>query len=1122
MEVAIVPAIKPSLMCPGGGSDHLMPPFPPNGMPEVSYLYNSIASGEPLYLQQRANERRSVSMLFALGKSANFFAEVGYDFPLGDLVLSLENVDSSDRYYGVNTPNGNYVRVLGLPAGNYRFVLSEPVISLGNYMGCLNFTFVTLVEPDHSSTMRRDFPPLPTTLDRIPYLRYDREVYTQAYYTLFVDNRPEWISFTLQSNSLLRVSAQHSVNQLDQLQIVLLDRNNRTIAAFMENLLESLSAERYALQFHRPMNSDPSAPAIDVDLEIAISPVNALQNALRNMVPPLPAHCQDSPIPSVQINPSSGTYLYRNDTLLISTDTLSHGTLVSNLSTIRIGRPSVFYARVGFHFLLTDLQLSLSGLLNETGRHVELFGLNGRNLYELSQPVMPGDYSLALTQTVPFGSLISTFPFCARYSLHLSIEPETNNSARVDCSGYDVVPWDLNSPSGGSVPYGGPIRRGYLHLAGDHFLMPRSSSQVDLVLLNVSDRSLLVLITKEDFYADVRYVVQRSGTVKLIAPLISSLSTPSQRSEVFLLTPSALAVPTQYEVELYFKPPSFTSVPCPYFTLQTMLGTLANLERSLVCSPSAVKRLPNSSIPSINSSENAYREHLEAFMDVELFHRYVNRNGAFYYEMPFTLNVPSTLVSVSLGYNAFATALQVDLYRQIGPSFKFVIATAGFTLQRTGTGQTNANVAFSAILYSGSYVLVLSQPPQSQSPFLVNSSTSCFPYLWDLQLIPEDGLPYVVSVSPPGAVDFAPNEDLELEVHFSTLLYSKATHQQITPENGLGTLGGALALQVVNDVTITVSPSRVESEGMDSPNWRFIFSKPFLAKRTYQLVLHNGILVDRNGSDIHLFSTNRYSMFDVNCAGHGTLDAGYCFCSEGYAGPDCSLCDAGYRMVDGICRKTSGDPCVDNPAACSCDPRKPKTCVPLGKCNASTGHIVCTCFFPFDGPTCSDCVAGHSNFQEGCPQNSSCPVCVRGSCDPSLRICICPDHWEGRTCAECALGWTGDNCSSPSNYPSPSSSNSSGFLKFLEALEVIGYIGVSLVILVTIVFLLRRRFGKLSHRYSPLDMDMDDMDINDASFSTSGGIDGAFDVPEQEIDPVEEDLTSHPPAKRSTPLINLE
>jgi len=95
-------------------------------------------------------------------------------------------------------------------------------------------------------------------------------------------------------------------------------------------------------------------------------------------------------------------------------------------------------------------------------------------------------------------------------------------------------------------------------------------------------------------------------------------------------------------------------------------------------------------------------------------------------------------------------------------------------------------------------------------------------------------------------------------------------------------------------------------------------------------------------------------------------------------------------------------------------------------------------------------------------------------------------------------------------------------LKFLEALEVIGYIGVSLVILVTIVFLLRRRFGKLSHRYSPLDMDMDDMDINDASFSTSGGIDGAFDVPEQEIDPVEEDLTSHPPAKRSTPLINLE
>jgi len=102
--------------------------------------------------------------------------------------------------------------------------------------------------------------------------------------------------------------------------------------------------------------------------------------------------------------------------------------------------------------------------------------------------------------------------------------------------------------------------------------------------------------------------------------------------------------------------------------------------------------------------------------------------------------------------------------------------------------------------------------------------------------------------------------------------------------------------------------------------------------------------------------------------GGGTCDdatgAVVCTCNEGYRGPACGGCIAGYMQVDGACL----------PATCGAD-----TCNESssgGTCNDATGRVVCTCSMGYLGATCRMCAAGFH------PAGSACAPDEGTPCDP--------------------------------------------------------------------------------------------------------------------------------------------
>lgn len=60
--------------------------------------------------------------------------------------------------------------------------------------------------------------------------------------------------------------------------------------------------------------------------------------------------------------------------------------------------------------------------------------------------------------------------------------------AHSDCSAYHPVPLDLDRLDGGSVPFGGPLHEGYIHMSEDNFIasgLERDSTASDTMVHSV-------------------------------------------------------------------------------------------------------------------------------------------------------------------------------------------------------------------------------------------------------------------------------------------------------------------------------------------------------------------------------------------------------------------------------------------------------------------------------------------------------------------------------------------------------------------------------------------------------------------------------------------------------------
>jgi len=139
-----------------------------------------------------------------------------------------------------------------------------------------------------------------------------------------------------------------------------------------------------------------------------------------------------------------------------------------------------------------------------------------------------------------------------------------------------------------------------------------------------------------------------------------------------------------------------------------------------------------------------------------------------------------------------------------------------------------------------------------------------------------------------------------------------------------------------------------------------------------------------------------------DCSGNGTCavtsGVAACTCSAGYAGDDCSLCDAGYH------RGASNSCVVDE----TC---QGNTCSSHGSCALASGLARCTCEDGYTGTLCQSCAAGYHDASGSCVLDQTCLATTcsgHGTCARSSGVVsctVCNTGYTGTWCELCNTGF---------------------------------------------------------------------------------------------------------------------
>lgn len=998
MEVAIEPVHPLTRECPRSGSDHW--PSPPIYKGEQDFFYSSLDIGENLYYQQKANElRTSPPIVIQLNNNrVNLHAELGYDFVTSDLMIKLVDVNSKEEWYGYNTLNGNILNIIGLSSNSlYHLYIYEVVKNLNQYMGCSYFTFELHIKYDNRDQLADNYLELPATLDSIPYLFYDGKTHFQGLYKLFDGINEQSIKFSIREPSLLRISTQHFENQLEDIQInIITSNNNQVYASGMKNILEFLSvSESYIITFRRPLGQNNDLSSVITDIELAITPINIINNDLRSHSPI--SSCSSPTIPPISINSRLKFYRYHMDQLYIPFINLERQSIIQNIP-VNLQKDAVLYIQVGFNFLLSDMEIEITGTssLNEK---IKINGRIGKNINEIDDILPSGNYNIQIKQPILFMQT-NLFSHCNIYSLYIFAQDQSQEKFHVDCSSLDILPWNLNSIDGGSAPFGGPIDNvGSLYLFGSNFLMPPSASQFDTILFNISFTSLMSIITKYDNGGKIDFSIQRGTTMKLITlPLVSS-NDFYKHMEIYLLDSSKTSKFTSYELELHYQLPIMRTS-CPSYSLQIIMQPLFIITQLLTCPNIINPILPPQKIIVPNTGE--YSFYTSSYFTKQIMDQYTDMSTqTFKYEIQLNIT-KNSFITINMAYNSLVNMFSIFLLKLNRFGDKVEIASSDWEISKISRGNENLNQALFGTLLPGSYYIQITEPI-IQNPELISIINRCHPFIFDLQIVPNNGSILVSSVKPANGDYLSPTNNIQLEISFSQPV--NFSEEQVK---------NAFYLEDNNSKS-NIFPSIVQKDLFDSTFWTLIFpSSSLISKRTYTLKLKKGILIN-NKNSVQLISINRYSTIDTSCNERGEFDNGYCFCKAGYGGYECDRCIVGYIDINkgkGPLNCTESGKCKIN--SCGCDPVSSSKdhCVPLGICNDTSGVVHCTCKEKnFAGQYCDECAPGYDNYQKGCPLKVPCPQsCVRGYCDYTVGKCRCPGYWTGNTCDICPTGYSGNSC----------------------------------------------------------------------------------------------------------------
>eukprot|EP01091_Cochliopodium_minus_P008899 TRINITY_DN2090_c0_g1_i1.p1 TRINITY_DN2090_c0_g1~~TRINITY_DN2090_c0_g1_i1.p1 ORF type:complete len:3438 (-),score=854.08 TRINITY_DN2090_c0_g1_i1:40-10353(-) len=981
MELDVSPLNPLPQICQNGA--HWPVPPPTTGMPTTPYTYSDVYSlnGEHFYYQQQINALASKTYSFNLNAHANIYVRVGYDFTSGDLFLKL--IDQSNNEiiaYGVNSINRNELRAKGVAPGNYSLVITETVINNRDIIGCSPFTYYISVQKDTSNTVEFFGYPLPSSLDTISYLAYNNRVELNNFYIAFDPNKPGDVStnFTINSNSYLRVSS-FFLESSEKINITLTSGNNVVTNAFSHFNVQLNAGSQYTLTFSVPRFFYLASDPIPMNLQLVIEPITQI-NADVNTYTPI-STCKTQVFPS-QISLSSSGYYSSNTIVSLSSSSVPVTESNIVVYNFTITQPSVIYTSAETNFLTNYISSNLV-----KGGILSFPGFTSSNINQIDRVIDAGNYALIFTYNNVFQQPLR----CFIYKLSIFIRPYSVNGPHADCSNYDLLPVDLNTVQGGSLPFGGPINNGELSFHGNSFLFPSTMGAQEYINMTITNDTIASVFIRSRTNLRITSQVQQDSSS--IDPVFSLQGTTSSTFRSYHIPAQSTS---KYALALSFYDVTQYSV-CPFFSLDILLSKKTTLQSYFLCPPSFTAKLPDQ-VVAINSNGFAHQS-IRTYIP--------SQSTLSSYNVTITVSVVSRL-QLDVNFNSRLSYFNVSLTNlQTNRT-----TDLSLDIITNKNSETDLKRYLNAFIRPGSYIITVNQPTFRTSDFSFDSSrVYCLPFEWELFVIPYANQSTYLSVSPSSGYKISPVNNIVLSLSFSRAIYD-SIHNLITSENLQPLLTGinlASSSVVINPKSITTT---------NNVDFTFTFDQLQLsAGSNYQLNLIPNKVYDYANASVILPTTNTYSILSGQCGGHGNLDNNYnCKCNTGYAGSvgPCTSCDIGYKNIadstDSLtCVKDGADVCQTSSCGCSYTKEEPDVCIPLGRCNDSTGKVVCNCTSSYKGAHCEFCANGYQNTYPQCQPPPCVPGCQNGGvCNNG--ICKCVGNWAGSTCNVCKSDYTGVNC----------------------------------------------------------------------------------------------------------------
>eukprot|EP01125_Pyxidicula_operculata_P010688 TRINITY_DN351_c0_g2_i3.p1 TRINITY_DN351_c0_g2~~TRINITY_DN351_c0_g2_i3.p1 ORF type:complete len:2844 (-),score=811.49 TRINITY_DN351_c0_g2_i3:165-8696(-) len=990
MEIAIAPAASLPVRsnCPENHKE-VWPNFKDDfKASDLPYTYND-KSNTFHYQQTDHNERRKPIQVWPINihTPVDFHAEIGYNFLTGDLVLKLEG-SGPEPILGKNEYSRNVLSVRNLAAGTYNLTVYESSGNDQKLAACSYFTFSMFVDAiQETSFESNEHPLLTSSLNSVSFLKYSDEVHIQNEYRVLINPPLETVkgvAFHLNKESLVRVSVEYNAP-------LTISLNSPTSEDTTRSFARKLAPGDYTIYFI--MTEDRWSEYLTSDVEFAIMPVEKVNSIISTMGCRTNSPWIDQP--QIVPRPSDSYYQYKSSGAFLSSS------LVSNTEVFKydfvVTTESLVAVELRYNFLFTHLSAKVvQKIISPFFVDVPRYGSQEYNMNDLNVIINPGAYQLVIYQQKPWNATDVVIP-CADIDLRITIAKADANADRVDCSSLAVFPWDLNSNTGGSVQYGGPLRYNVLNMFHDKFLLNSASKSLKSKF-HVTDPVLVSILVDESSWSDLKF--QLTKNTSTISPIYSATAL---FQTVALYELPALSISEDYSVDLTYRPNRFVS--CSQFAYGMVVKPTVDVGASLQASCVGTHELPP------KSTNNSFVL-TSYFTNQDLTQNTVGTT--FSYTIDFSIT-SATYVDISMSYNALSSFFTLKLKKtnlngdwRDAESGKWDTTTASDKSFLGSTQQINYNAQ------PGSYRLVISQP-KLNLPFYQEGY--CHPFELNFQLQSAAAGPIVRYVEPPSGDNFDPNLDLSIEVRFSEALYD-SDGVAITRTRGFDLVLRSISLKDLNETGTKIYADQASrpvstSSQDDLLRWSFLFSHGnFKYGHTYVLNLEP-IVYNKNNQVLGGSFSRHYTMefFDETCSGFGEYFASNqsCVCDVNAhrTGKECDVCVSGY--VFDVFKNCVREP-VCGPRTCGCTGSF--NCAPIGNCSEVDGKAVCSCPKNFGGERCNQCATGYVNYPLCTPAvTGSCPLgCIHGTCSEATSTCICQGNWQGSACDICPTGYSGENC----------------------------------------------------------------------------------------------------------------